>query len=116
MIPPNLLLRDTALAGLLLSGGALFWGGDTALVVAIGAGAAFGNLLAMVIAARGAMNGGAAGMLLPMKLLLAVGLVSALVTFLPPVPVLVGFGAGPLGILLCGLEGVRSLSSSAETR
>lgn len=110
MIPPSLLVRDTALAGLLLSGGALFWGPEVAMVVGIGALAAFANLVALVFAARGAVSGGPSGMLLPMKLLLAIGLVTFLVGIFPPVPVLVGFGAGPLGIVLCGVEGLRFLT------
>ncbi len=110
MIPPSLLVRDTVIAGMLLSGAALYWGPGVALVVGIGALAAVANLLALVYAARGAMRGGRGGMLLPLKLLLGIGLVAVLVTVLPPIPVLIGFGAGPLGVLLCGLEGVRYLS------
>lgn len=114
MIPPTLLVRDTALAGVILTGLALFWGGAVAAVVAVGAVAAFVNLLVLVFAARQAVAGGRGGVLLPMKFLLAVGLVMALVSFLPPIPVLIGFGAGPLGILLCGIEAARILPD-AET-
>ncbi len=115
MIPPSLLIRDTAIAGALLSGAALFWGTDVALVVLIGAGCALANLLLLVYAARGALSGGRSGVLLPMKLLLAIGMVAFLVSIFPPIPVLIGFGAGPLGILLCGIDGIRYLSPT-ETR
>lgn len=112
MMPPTHLLRDTALVGIALTAIAWFWGAENAMFVAVGAGAALLNLAVLVLAASGVVRGGIGAALMPMKLLLAVGLVGALTAFFPPVPVLVGFGAGPLGVVLSGLIGARRLSTA----
>lgn len=115
MIPPAHLIRGTALVGFALAGLAAFWGVETAMFVAIGAGAAVLNLGLLVLAAAGVVHGGVGAALMPMKLLLAVGLIGALTAFFPPVPVLIGFGAGPLGVVVAGLLGARRLTT-AESR
>jgi len=115
MIPPTLILRDTALVGLVLSAGAWLWGGEVAVAVTAGAVAAVANFWLLIVAARGAVKGGGSAALLPMKLLLACGLASVLVTVFPPIPALIGFATGPLGIVLGGLHGAHLLQS-AESR
>ena len=115
MIPPTLLLRDTSLVGVGLCAGALLWGPGVAVVVAVGAAAAVLNLALLVLASFGMVRGGVGAALMPMKLLLAIGLVGALTAFFPPLPVLAGFAAGPLAMLLRGLAGMGSIRQ-AEPR
>lgn len=116
MIPPVLLLRDSLLASLVLSGAGLMWGVDAGIAVAAGGAGACLNLWLMIRAAEGAARGGLGALLLPLKTMIALVIVGVLVTAFPVVPVLVGFSAGILGLLARGLLGAFIPSLSSPSR
>jgi hypothetical protein len=121
MIPPALLLRDTLVATLVLSGVGLVWGMsagmENGLAVAAGAFGALVNFTLMVLAVIGAARGGLGAMLLPVKTLIAIAIMGVLLHFFPVLPVLVGFSAGLFGVLTRALvSGVLSPPAQVQPR
>jgi hypothetical protein len=116
MIPPNLLLRDTVVAALVLAGAGLFWGVETATAVAAGGAGASLNLWLLIRAVYGAVRGGFGAALLPVKVILAIVIVGGLLVSFPVLPVLAGFSAGLIGLLARGLAGAFFSPTMVESR
>jgi hypothetical protein len=113
MIAPSALLRDTALTGAaLVLLAALTTGGRELLAVAAGAGASIFNLWLAILAAREVVHHGWVAPRLALKTLAALCMVLALVSVLPALPVVVGFFAFPLALVVRALRGRRAWTVS----
>jgi hypothetical protein len=99
MIPPTLLLRDSAALAVLAPVVGSAWGLSTAAALAAGAAAGWFNFALWAIAAHSVLGGTPIRAFIPVKLFAAIGLVALLGHFFPGVPALVGFGLPLLAIL-----------------
>jgi hypothetical protein len=100
MTTPATILRDSAIAGLVLSLAGLAWGTETGASIAAGALGSLVNLFLWWRAVSVAAAGAEALLLSRVFLKTAAGavLLLALVASLPPTPVLVGFCSVMLGL------------------
>lgn len=117
MTPPLTILRDAAVAGLLLSAGAWVWGGmEMAGAVAAGALGSLANLWAMhrAIAGAGQVPNGLVMIRLLGKLVFGAVILYALCRTLPVAPVLGGFCSVMLALGVRGFAGLGAPSPTPE--